>query len=132
MATLHRLRTAGRCPQGRPWPHQPHTLLAAIEELNACVRGLTAALIGDTDEVPHEPLHRPPAVDFDSEAAAAAEAEAVVAATEHWDAPWHDLSVRELQALVRDLPIDRSSLPAPIELMRGPLPCPEGVSPPNI
>ena len=82
-ATIHRLRPAGRCPQGRPWPHQPHTLLAAIEELNACVRGLTAALIGDTDEVPHEPLHRPPAVDFDSEAAAAAEAEAIEAATEH-------------------------------------------------
>jgi hypothetical protein len=118
MATLHRLRPAGRCPQGRPWPHQPRTLLAAIEELNECVRGLTVALIGDTDGVPHEPLHRPPAVDFDSEATAAAEAEAVVAATEHWDAPWHDLSVRELQALVRDLPIDRSSLPAPIELMR--------------
>ena len=31
--------------------------------------------------------------------------------------PWHDLSVQELRALVRDLPIDRSSLPAPIELM---------------
>ena len=135
MATLHRLRPAGRCPQGRcpqgrPWPHQPRTLLAAIEELNACVRGLTAALVGDTDGVSHQPLHQPPAVDFDSEAAAlaeanaeaeaaaAAEAEAIEAATEHWDAPWHDLSVRELRAMVRDLPIDRSSLPAPIELMR--------------
>jgi hypothetical protein len=126
MATLHRLRPAGRCPQGRPWPHQPRTLLAAIEELSDCVRVLTAALVGDTDALPHEPLHRPPAVDFDSEAAAqaeaeaaaAAEAETIEAATEHWDAPWHDLSVRELRALVRDLPIDRSSLPAPIELLR--------------
>jgi hypothetical protein len=126
MATLHRLRPAGRCPQGRRWPHQPRTLLAAIEELNACVRSLTAVLVGDIDAVPHEPLHRPPAVDFDTEAAAqaeaeaaaAAEAEAIEAATEHWDAPWNDLSVRELRALVRDLPIDRASLPAPIELMR--------------
>ena len=66
--------------------------------------------------------------DAEAEAAAAAEAEAIEAATEHWDAPWHDLSVRELRALVRDLPIDRSSLPAPIELLRGPLPCLEGVS----
>ena len=80
MATLHRLRPAGRCPQGRPWPHQPRTLLAAIEELSECVRGLTAALVGDTDGVPHEPLHRPPAVDFDTEAAAQAEAEAAAAA----------------------------------------------------
>jgi len=130
MATLNPLRPAGLCPQGRPWPHQPRTLLAAIEELNACVRGLTAVLVGDIDAVPHEPLHRPPAVDFDNEAAAqaeaaaeaeaaaAAEAEAIEAATADWDAPWHDLSVRELRALVRDLPIDRSSLPAPIELMR--------------
>ena len=55
--------------------------------------------------------------DAEAEAAAAAEPEAIEAATEHWDPPWHDLSVRELRALVRDLPIDRSSLPAPIELM---------------
>jgi hypothetical protein len=126
MATLHPLRPAGRCPQGRPWPHQPRTLLAAIEELSDSVRGLNAALIGDTDGVPHQPPHQSHAVDFDTEAAAqadaeaaaAAEAEAIEAATADWDAPWHDLSVRELRALVRDLPIDRSSLPAPIELMR--------------
>ena len=48
MATLHRLRTAGRCPQGRPWPHQPRTLVAAIEELSDCVRVLTAVLVAGT------------------------------------------------------------------------------------
>jgi hypothetical protein len=92
--------------------------VAAIEELSECVRVLTAALVGDTDALPHEPLDQPPAVGFGNEAALAAEAEAIEAATADWDAPWHDLSVRELRALVRDLPIDRSSLPAPIELMR--------------
>ncbi len=34
------------------------------------------------------------------------------------DAPWLDLSVVELRALLRDLPIDRNALPAPIEYLR--------------
>jgi hypothetical protein len=34
------------------------------------------------------------------------------------DAPWLDLSVVELRALLRDLPIDRCALPAPIEYHR--------------
>jgi hypothetical protein len=32
--------------------------------------------------------------------------------------PWDALSVVELRALLRSYPIDRSSLPAPIELLR--------------
>jgi hypothetical protein len=32
--------------------------------------------------------------------------------------PWDDLSVVELRALLRDYPIDRTSLPAPIENLR--------------
>ncbi|MEB3301671.1 MAG: hypothetical protein VKN56_06840 [Cyanobacteriota bacterium] len=39
-------------------------------------------------------------------------------ATEHWDTPWETLSVVELRALLRDLPIDRTALPAPIEYLR--------------
>ncbi len=34
------------------------------------------------------------------------------------DSPWFDLSVVQLRRLLRDLPIDRSSLPAPIEYLR--------------
>ena len=34
------------------------------------------------------------------------------------DTPWDQLSVVELRALLRDYPIDRTSLPAPIENMR--------------
>jgi hypothetical protein len=34
------------------------------------------------------------------------------------DTPWDRLSVVELRALLRDYPIDRTSLPAPIENMR--------------
>lgn len=50
--------------------------------------------------------------------AAINEAAIVEEATALWDSPWHDLSVRELRMLVRDLPIDRTLLPAPIELLR--------------
>ncbi len=34
------------------------------------------------------------------------------------EAPWNALSVVELRALLRDYPIDRTSLPAPIENLR--------------
>ena len=35
-----------------------------------------------------------------------------------WSCPWDELSVRELRSLLREYPIDRRSLPAPIELLR--------------
>ncbi len=34
------------------------------------------------------------------------------------ESPWDDLSVVELRALLREFPIDRTSLPAPIENLR--------------
>jgi hypothetical protein len=34
------------------------------------------------------------------------------------DTPWDQLSVVELRALLREVPIDRTSLPAPIENLR--------------
>jgi hypothetical protein len=42
----------------------------------------------------------------------------VVPPTGEAESPWDDLSVVELRALLRDYPIDRTSLPAPIENMR--------------
>ena len=35
-----------------------------------------------------------------------------------WERPLADLSVQELRCLLRSYPLERSSLPAPIELMR--------------
>jgi hypothetical protein len=35
-----------------------------------------------------------------------------------WERPLSDLSVQELRCLLRSYPLERSSLPAPIELMR--------------
>lgn len=39
-------------------------------------------------------------------------------ATDLWSCPWDELSVQELRSLLREYPIDRRSLPAPIELLR--------------
>ena len=38
--------------------------------------------------------------------------------TDSWDWPWDQMSVVELRALLRCYPIDRTGLPAPIELLR--------------
>ena len=42
----------------------------------------------------------------------------VVPPTREAESPWDALSVVELRALLRDYPIDRTSLPAPIENLR--------------
>jgi hypothetical protein len=84
----------------------PRTLLEAIDELTAAIALLIAALGGS--EAPAAPATVGPPN----------EAEIVAEATDLWDTPWESLSVCELRALLRDLPIDRSTLPAPIELLR--------------
>jgi hypothetical protein len=38
--------------------------------------------------------------------------------TDSWDWPWDQMSVVELRALLRCYPIDRTALPAPIEVLR--------------
>jgi hypothetical protein len=97
--------------------------LSVLEELTTAVQTLTAALVG---EVPVAPI-------WSTEGAGALpqqeplapggltpeeEAQLIAELTDPWDAPWHDLSVVELRSLLRDLPIDRSGLPRPIEVMR--------------
>ena len=132
MANASSLRN--RAP--RPWPHRTpltepageRTLVAAIEELTSAMRQIAAAL-GATPP----PAATRPAAPWPTPATGPMgvangqprrglspeqEARIVAEATELWDTPWHELSVRELRSLVRDLPIDRSSLPAPIELLR--------------
>jgi hypothetical protein len=102
MGTLHSLR-ASRAPQAA---ESPQTLLQAIEALTGAIGLLLDALGGSTFHSTPAPL------------SPADEARIVEEATDLWDTPWESLSVRELRALIRDLPIDRTSLPAPIELMR--------------
>jgi hypothetical protein len=126
--------------------HQ-RSLLAAMEELTDAVRLLTSALVGEapweleasglpdpledeglpsTDGAPcssplplqQEPLAQTPSPSLAGELTPEQEAQLVAEATELWDTPWEALSVVELRALLRDLPIDRYALPAPIEFLR--------------
>jgi hypothetical protein len=126
--------------------HQ-RSLLSAIDELTDAVRLLTSALVGEApggqapiglpDPLAEGeglatpdgflgctlPLQQEPSAQAPSTSLAAAltpeqEAQIVAEATELWDTPWETLSVVELRALLRDLPIDRSALPAPIEYLR--------------
>jgi hypothetical protein len=75
-----------------------------MEELTDTLRVLTTALVG---EVPC-----PGGLSPEQEEAIAADA------LELLDTPWEHLSVVELRALLRALPIDRTALPAPIEFLR--------------
>jgi hypothetical protein len=102
MGTLHSLR-ASRATQTS---ESPQTLLQAIEALTGAIALLVDALGGAS--FPSTPAPLGPAD----------EARIVEEATDLWDTPWESLSVCELRTLLRDLPIDRSTLPAPIELLR--------------
>ena len=75
-------------------------LVGVIQALTALVGQLAAQLCGPaatTSTPPAAPTVRPNTAD---------------------SGPWDALSVVELRALLRSYPIDRSSLPAPIELLR--------------
>ena len=89
-----------------PSPHQAAAadsqapLVGVIHALTALVGQLAAQLCS-----PATPTGQGPAVPTASPSAAET-------------SPWDALSVVELRALLRSYPIDRSSLPAPIELLR--------------
>jgi hypothetical protein len=138
------LQRSGLHSLGRPFPGACHqrSLLAVMEELTDAVRLLTTALMGEapeglpdpledeglasTDGAPcssplplqQEPLAQTPSPSLAGELTPEQEAQLVAEATELWDTPWEALSVVELRALLRDLPIDRTALPAPIEFLR--------------
>ncbi|MFM9089022.1 MAG: hypothetical protein ACKOPT_12965 [Cyanobium sp.] len=122
---------------GRPFPGACHqrSLLGAMEELTTAVRLLTTALVGEApgeqapigfpDPLEDEGMHGSPApcnsplpLQQEPNYELANASQIVADATELWDTPWEALSVVELRALLRDLPIDRSALPAPIEFLR--------------
>ena len=84
-----------------------------MEELTDTLRVLTTALVGEAPMQEQEPLAPcPGGLTPEQKEAIAADALEIL------DTPWEHLSVVELRALLRALPIDRTVLPAPIEYLR--------------
>jgi hypothetical protein len=78
----------------------------------------SAGFLGCPLPLQQEPSAQAPSTSLAGVLTPEQEAQIVADATELWDTPWEALSVVELRALLRDLPIDRSALPAPIEYLR--------------
>ena len=96
---------------GAPEPLASGSLVAAIDGLTQAV-ALLAERLG-----PSEP--RPPMPPSPPHGGRGRHLRLVSPSSEgEGDTPWDQLSVVELRALLRDYPIDRTSLPAPIENMR--------------
>jgi len=127
-------------PQTLPLPlaqspsQRPSSLLEAIADLSQAVNQLLASLgpsalvTAPANATPQPPTARPaiacpwydeltpapvPAV-----SAERCQMQDLEQEDDFWSCPWDELSVQELRSLLRDYPIDRSSLPAPIELLR--------------
>jgi len=84
-----------------------------MEELTSTLRLLHNALVGEPPLALPEPIPPCPS-ELSPEQQEALAADAL----ELLDTPWEHLSVVELRALLRALPIDRTALPAPIEYLR--------------
>ena len=95
---------------GAPEPPASGSLVAAIEGLTQAV-ALLAERLGPSGP-PSAPL--PPSPPH----GARGRHLRLVEPTGEGESPWDQLSVVELRALLRDYPIDRTSLPAPIEHLR--------------
>ena len=95
---------------GAPEPPASGSLVAAIEGLTQAV-ALLAERLGPS-EPPSPPL--PPSPPHGSRERHLR----LVEPAGEGESPWDQLSVVELRALLRDYPIDRTSLPAPIENLR--------------
>ena len=124
----------GHCPQAaqrRIIRHTPRPLplLEAIEGLSQALNALQISLgsAGTSQSGghawPQRPSEQPIAMPWldDAKAGAAPEASNELEpdwADDPWTCPWDELSVVELRSLLRCYPIDRSRLPAPIELLR--------------
>jgi hypothetical protein len=101
----------GKQPNGgAPEPPASGSLVAAIDGLTQAV-ALLAERLGPSGP-PSAPL--PPSPPHGSRER---HLRLVELAGEN-ESPWDQLSVVELRALLRDYPIDRTSLPAPIENLR--------------
>ena len=114
------------------------SLLQVLSGLSQQLGQLQALLIGEPAPAPYPAPHRPPCrrvrpdsysaqdawlQEFsDEEGADDAWADDPCAddpwGLDSWDTPWDELSVVELRSLLRCYPIDRTTLPAPIERLR--------------
>ena len=95
------------CHPGRPFPgacSRERSLVDTLAQLTEAMNRLSTALVGEA------PAYRQPDPQVPADGSALP--------FEDEDLPWLDLSVVELRALLRDLPIDRCALPAPIEYLR--------------
>lgn len=109
---------------------RPVSLLEAIDGLNQALMVLKASL--GTTQVSQsnghawpQPQSQPPAIAMpwlddaqSSQSSQPCESPEAEWASDLWSCPWDELSVQELRSLLREYPIDRRSLPAPIELLR--------------
>jgi hypothetical protein len=100
-------RTCAKGASGNPALELQTALLQAITGLTQLVSQLTKQFAGNTDSQAAEPWME----ETRSTGNSARRATAV-------GSLWDELSVVELRSLLRSYPIDRSSLPAPIELLR--------------
>ena len=100
----------GKQPNGgAPEPPASGSLVAAIDGLTQAVT-LLAERLGPSEPTPPVPPSPP-------HGGRGRHLRVVEPAGEN-ESPWDQLSVVELRALLRDYPIDRTSLPAPIENLR--------------
>ncbi len=98
----------GKQPHGgAPEPPASGSLVAAIDGLTQAVALLAERLGPYQPPSPPTPPHGGRGRHL-----------RVVTPSGEGDTPWDQLSVVELRALLRDYPIDRTSLPAPIENLR--------------
>ncbi len=100
-------RTCAKGASGNPALELQTALLQAITGLTQLVSQLATQFAGNTNSQAAEPWME----------------ERLSQATQPTSVPnlsplWDELSVVELRSLLRSYPIDRSSLPAPIELLR--------------
>ncbi len=97
----------------------PTALLQAISGLSQLISQLAAQITTTEPVEAKSAAAAAAAVPWQEELTAASQPEPVaVCPSPNLSSLWDELSVVELRSLLRSYPIDRSSLPAPIELMR--------------
>ncbi len=97
----------------------PTALLQAISGLSQLISQLAAQITTTEPVEAKSAAAAAAAVPWQEELTAASQPEPVaVCPNPNLSSLWDELSVVELRSLLRSYPIDRSSLPAPIELMR--------------